>query len=209
MPGIPFDSYVLPESAGGLPREDGTAFVITGALHGPSLNHSLRLAFLHAGTPLELHQQTKCPKAELLDGWQPWWDLGWFKTFIGQKCKVPAAEVPALFNEYWDSHIQLPRPPHDIIFFSQGARFAASADRIRERPKEYYEALLKMVETEKDPCYNYFNEWIWYYIIGKPLGSPCNADMVVDEANAKSTREVTGTLMSELVKQQMTPIVVR
>jgi len=185
LPGVPFDAYVLPEAAGGLPREDGAAFVFTGAVHMPTLNHSLRLSYTKAAVAPTLHQQTKCPKTELLDGWQQWWDLGWFKKFIGRKCKVPAQSVPKAFNDYWDSNIQLPRPPHDVIFFTQGARFAASRERIQERPKAFYEALLQKLDKRADPCHNYFNEWIWYYIIGKPEKSPCSIDLVLDEANNK------------------------
>jgi len=188
LPGVPFDSYVLPEAAGGLSREDGTAFVFTGAVHMPTLNHSLRLSYMGAARSPTLHQQSKCPKTELLDGWQQWWDLGWFKTFIGGRCKVAPQDVPKAFNEYWDNDIKLPKPKSDIIFFTQGARFAASRERIQERPKAFYEVLLAKLDKDLDPCHNYFNEWIWYYIVGKPdvlVESPCSVDLVLSEANNK------------------------
>jgi hypothetical protein len=189
LPGVPFDAYVLPEAAGGLPRDDGSAFVFTGAVHMPTLNHSLRLSFIHATSALELHSQGTCPKTELLDGWQPWWNLGWFKKYSGGKCSVPATDVAKAFNDYWDSNVKLPRPKHDIMFFTQGARFAASRERIHQRPKEFYEELLHKLDKEADPCHNYFNEWIWFYIIGKPEVEACNVDLVIDEANRKKKDE--------------------
>jgi len=201
LPGVPFDAYVLPESAGGLPRDDGAAFVFTGAVHMPTLNHSLRLSFLQASYSPELHRQSKCPRTELLDGWEKWWDLGWFKKFIGGRCKCKAEDVPALFNQYWEKYIQLPRQENDIIFFSQGARFAASAERIRQRPKAFYEALLEKLSTRQDPCHNYFNEWIWYYILGKPEKAPCNVKLVVDEANINRWKQSEQELLMEEVEK--------
>jgi len=189
LPGVPFDAYVLPEAAGGLPRDDGTAFVFTGAVHMPTLNHSLRLSFIHATSALELHSQGKCPKTELLDGWQPWWNLGWFKKYIGGKCGVHSTGVAKAFNDYWDSNVKLPRPKHDIMFFTQGARFAASRERIHQRPKAFYEELLHKLDKDEDPCHNYFNEWVWFYVIGKPEEAGCDADLVVHEANRKKKDE--------------------
>jgi len=201
LPGIPFDAYVLPENAGGLPREDGSVFVFTGAVHMPTLNHSLRLSFQTAAYAPTLHQQSKCPTIEHLDGWQKWWDLGWFKKWIGGKCGVAPEAVPKLFNDYWDEYIRLPRPDHDIIFFSQGARFAASRERIRQRPKEFYEALLQKLSSNADPCHNYFNEWIWYYMIGAPSGSPCDSGLVLEEANSKE--QVGRMLLNEVSLHKM------
>lgn len=193
LPGVPFDAFVLPEEAGGLSREDGSAFIFTGAVHMSTLNHSLRLSYIRAAHAPTLHQQSKCPKTELLDGWQKWWDLGWFKKFIGGRCNVAAAKVPKFFTDYWDSVIKLPRPANDILFFTQGARFAASRERIQQRPKAFYEELLQTLDHDLDPCQNYFNEWAWYYIVGKPdtaETSPCSVDLVISEANNKQKEDV-------------------
>lgn len=187
LPGVPFDAYVLPEEAGGLPRDDGSAFVFTGALHKPTLNHSLRLGFIYAKANPVLHEQSKCPTTSMLDGWQKWWDLGWFKSYIGRKCGVDAKEVPAFAAKYWNEFIQLPQPQDDIIFFSQGARFAASRERIHQRPREYYARLLDLLSKEEDPCHNYLNEWMWYYIIGKPTDPPCSSRLVTEEASRSHT----------------------
>jgi hypothetical protein len=188
LPGVPFDAYLLPENAGGLPRDDGSAFVFTGALDMLTLNHSLRLSFVEAahGDPVPtLHKQGKCPKTELFDGWQRWWDLGWFKGAIGKRCGCKGPETPKVFNHYWDEYFPgEPRPTHGIMFFTQGARFAASRERIHQRPREFYMRLLKLLLRKKDPCHNYFNEWLWYYLIGKPTTPPCDMSVLLKETNA-------------------------
>jgi len=190
LPGVPFDAYVLPEEAGGLPRDDGSAFVFTGAMHMRTLNHSLRLSFADAAKKVvpELHQQGRCPRAELLDGWQRWWDLGWFKEAIGKRCGCSAEQLPSAFLAYWDTYIGDDRPEDEILFFAQGARFAASRERIQQRPLRFYEDLLKLISTKNDPCHNYFNEWMWYYIIGKPKKTPCDKALFLLDANKQSSR---------------------
>merc|ERR1712232_1034285 len=79
LPGVSFDAYLLDEEAGGLSREDGAGFVFTGAVHMETLNHSLLFSYLGAQSAPNLHSQPECPETEMLDGWQRWWDLGWFK----------------------------------------------------------------------------------------------------------------------------------
>lgn len=187
LPGVSFDAYLLAPEAGGLPRDDGTAFVFTGVVHMGTLNHSLRFSYLHATEAPNLHAQSKCPQTELLDGWQRWWDLGWFKKWIGAKCGQKAADLPAFFNKYWDEYVKLPRPEHDVVFFTQGARFAASRERIRQRPKADYVNILKLLNSKKDPCHNYLNEWVWYYMIGKPTEQPCSTSVLADESSRDAT----------------------
>mmetsp|Transcript_72589 Transcript_72589/g.132606 ORF Transcript_72589/g.132606 Transcript_72589/m.132606 type:complete len:442 (-) Transcript_72589:113-1438(-) len=188
MPGTTFDSYVLPESAGGISRREGAAFVITGSLSMDNLNHSLRLGYKQAHQRPALHFGGACPKTALGDGWEPWWDLGWFKKFIGGRCNIEAEKVPQQFQKYWDDYIKLPRPKDNIVFFTQGARFAASRDRILQRPKSYYQTLLDLISSDQDPCWNYFNEWAWFYMIGAPEEAPCDSDLVLQQANLPKTR---------------------
>lgn len=183
MPGSSFDAYVLPEEAGGMPRKDGAAFMMTGALSMDTLNHSLRLNYKQALQKPVLHFAGACPTSEFNDGWENWWDLGWFKKFIGGRCGVEAHEVAKLFGKYWNEYVGLPWPKDNILFFTQGARFAASRDRIRQRPLSFYQRLLNLVSEAQDPCWNYFNEWAWYYMIGAPTGSPCDSEMLVQQAS--------------------------
>mmetsp|Transcript_16339 Transcript_16339/g.26509 ORF Transcript_16339/g.26509 Transcript_16339/m.26509 type:complete len:385 (-) Transcript_16339:26-1180(-) len=203
LPGVSFDSYLLDEDAGGLPRDDGTVFVFTGAVHMGTLNHSLRFSYLHATEAPNLHSPAKCPQAELLDGWQRWWDLGWFKKWIGGKCGKKAKELPAFFNKYWDEYVKLPRPENDVVFFTQGARFAASRERIRQRPKEDYVRMLDLLSKEEDPCHNYLNEWIWYYMIGKPTAPPCSTTLLTYEGNKDESWVGPQSVLEELQAKRL------
>jgi hypothetical protein len=199
LPGVSFDSYLLDERSGGLSREDGAAFVFTGAVHMATLNHSLRFSYLKAGEAPSLHAQTECPQSVLLDGWQRWWDLGWFKKWIGKKCGMnKAGDLPAFFLKYWDEYMNMPRPDNGVVFFTQGARFAASRERIRQRPKEDYERIMKLLSTENDPCHNYLNEWIWYYMIGKPTQQPCSTDLLFFEGSKEASWQGAENILQEI-----------
>jgi hypothetical protein len=61
------------------------------------------------------------------------------------------------------------------FFYSQGARFALSRERIHQRPREFYEKLKGYVGSEVYPIAGIFSELLWYYIPGKPAPhrEPC------------------------------------
>jgi len=61
------------------------------------------------------------------------------------------------------------------FYYSQGARFALSRERIRQRPREFYEQLLRTVDSDVDPTAGVFAELLWYYIPGRAGGAeqPC------------------------------------
>jgi len=99
--------------------------------------------------------------------------MPWLRSFISDRCGVEEAALGEAMLMFWDSFVQLPRPQKDIVYYAQGARFAVSRDRIRQRSKAFYESLLTLLSTDVDPCLNYLFEWAWYYIIGKPETSPC------------------------------------
>merc|ERR1711998_266699 len=81
-----------------------------------------------------------------------------------------------------------------MVFFSQGARFAVSRDRIHERSREEYMDLLAEVSGSRDPCANYMNEWLWYYIMGRPQAAPCETPDIKMEAPASmASRFLSGT----------------
>jgi len=67
------------------------------------------------------------------------------------------------------------------FFYSQGARFALSRDRIRQRPREFYEKLIGYVDKEVYPIAGIFSELLWYYIAGKPEPhrEPCKEQSLV------------------------------
>lgn len=172
MPGVSFDEYMSGSPPGNKTNmfDDGVDFLFTGALHMSTLTHFMRK---HYQKPQGITQRlpSRCPQLEFHDGWLLW-PLGRTKQRLVGICNVSADKLPARLSEYW-KELGVPRPDQDVLFFSQGARFAASRDRIHERPKEFYEKMLRFVSHSKDPCENYFNEWMWYYIIGKPQAAPC------------------------------------
>jgi len=173
MPGMSFHDYVLQHDQ---TQKDGAFFVYTARVHLPTLAHSLRNKYM-TDTPSESYigraSELTCPK-EQADEWEPWWDMGWFKEFLGSRCGVSADQMGETFADYWDEHLKVPRPESDIVFFTQGARFAASKARIQQRPKAEYEQMLQLLSWDRDPCVNYLNEWSWSYLIGKPETTPCN-----------------------------------
>merc|ERR1712023_451351 len=85
-------------------------------------------------------------------------------------------------------------PEDGMVFFSQGARFAVSRDRIHQRPRKEYMDLLAEVSGSRDPCANYMNEWLWYYIMGRPQAAPCETPDIKMEAPASmASRFLSGT----------------
>mmetsp|Transcript_63854 Transcript_63854/g.113921 ORF Transcript_63854/g.113921 Transcript_63854/m.113921 type:complete len:420 (-) Transcript_63854:97-1356(-) len=185
MPGTTFDSYVLPASSGGIPEVEGAVFVMTASVSMDNLNHSLRLSFRGGARKPAIHFAGACPQTALGDGWQQWWQLGKFQKFIAGRCGVPEDKLPQHFQHYWDTYIQAPWPKDHVVFFTQGARFAASRERIQQRPRSYYEDLLALLSTVEDSCWGYFNEWSWFYIIGSPEEGPCDRDLLLQQANMK------------------------
>lgn len=90
---------------------------------------------------------------------------------IASRCKAEESKSCSGYS-FWDSFIKLPRPRADILFFSQGATFSATAEQIRRRPLKDYKQLLTEVSKNEDPSAGFFLEWMWYYIVTSDI-SPC------------------------------------
>merc|ERR1711988_317568 len=97
-------------------------------------------------------------------------------------------------QQYWQDRVKAKMPEDGMVFFSQGARFAVSRDRIHQRPRKEYMDLLAEVSESRDPCANYMNEWLWYYIMGRPQAAPCDTPDIKMEAPASmASRFLSGT----------------
>ena len=72
------------------------------------------------------------------------------------------------------------KPAEGTMYFAQGARFAASREAIRRRPKAYY--LRLKTDVDKEPWIGYLMEWAWYYMIG---GDPAPCGL----AHARKVRQ--------------------
>lgn len=175
LPGVSFHDYVLRNTSLAKNGDDSGMFMVfTGALHLATMKHSLRSSYFDTARSQQPLQQRTCPKGDHGDAWEPFMEMDWFREFLGQKCAVEPSELGRSVREYWRDFVKLPEPPSSTVFFAQGARFAASRERIQQRPREHYEALLLLLEEEEDPCANYINEWLWFYMIGAPQSVPCD-----------------------------------
>jgi len=177
--GATFSDYLVhPHRAG---AEDPDAFfLMTSKVHLPTLHHALRSSYKDAEVqrvPKPSALPARCPASKMpdnsSDAWGPYEDMPWLRSFVSDKCGVEETAVGEAMLVFWDSFVQLPRPQNDVVHYAQGARFAVSRDRIRQRSKDFYERLLSLVNADVDPCLNYLYEWAWYYILGKPQTSPC------------------------------------
>jgi len=185
LSGAKFEHYLEPGS--------DAKFLITSKVHLPTLNHALRSTFKTAdGPPIaraSSHPST-CPAGDSIDEWGPYTEMPWLRKFISEKCAVEESAMGQAMLAFWDDYVQLPRPRSDIVHYAQGARFAASRERIHQRPKAFYERLLQMVVNDADPCLNYLYEYVWYYVIGTPQGSPCNITLEEAAGEWKAARRL-------------------
>jgi hypothetical protein len=170
QPGVTFDDYLLRDGA----RD--SFFVFTGALHIPSLFHAIRSSYRLPPAALQdqMEARAQCPSSQTeSDRWERLDLPMWFRQMMASKCGFQDGGLQAHLQQYWQDHVKSDMPEGGMIFFSQGARFAVSKDRIHQRPREEYMDLLNSVSASEDPCENYMNEWLWYYIMGKPQQAPC------------------------------------
>jgi len=176
LPGVSFHDYVLQSTKEGLPGDDGAMWVFTSAMNLATTDISIRRSYQAADSmPRSWAHQTRCPSKELSDGWLAWISLDWFGDYLAGKCNIDKSVLAAFFQQTWRNLLGEPLPSNKMAFFAQGARFAASRERIQERPREFYERLLNLTAAEQDPCINYLSEWFWYYLIGRPQRAPCDS----------------------------------
>ena len=65
-------------------------------------------------------------------------------------------------HEFWEELQIGAFPSH--LYHAQGAQFTLTRKRIRSRPKEFYQRLLKSVSQSKNPVEGYYLELVWFYI---------------------------------------------
>merc|ERR1719235_825640 len=99
--------------------------------------------------------------------------MDWFRHYLSNKCSIELEGVSSELLKFWETNLDLPLPDKSIIHYTHHTRFAASRDRIRQRPLSFYKKLLEHVSAHSEPCANDFYKWFWFYIIGKPDMTPC------------------------------------
>merc|ERR1719502_2061062 len=121
---------------------------------------------------------------------------------MASRCGFQEGGLQQKLQQYWQDRVKTKMPEDGMVFFSQGARFAVSRDRIHQRPREEYMDLLAEVSGSRDPCANYMNEGLWYYIMGRPQAAPCETPDIKMEAPASmASRFLSGTASSSSTKE--------
>jgi len=190
QPGVEFNDYLLRDG------DSDSFFVFTGAMHLPTLFHAIRSSYMFETPATDLEEtRARCPNTQSKsDGWERLDLPEWFQSMMAAKCGFQEGGLQQKLQQYWQDRVKTKMPEDGMVFFSQGARFAVSRDRIHQRPREEYMDLLAEVSGARDPCVNYMNEWLWYYIMGRPQAAPCDTPDIKMEAPASmASRFLSGT----------------
>lgn len=161
-----------------LTTSDHGHFVFTAAAWLPTLAQRIRRGY-NLGVLDRIQGQSKCPsprldsplgteyKFELED------DPSGLLAHIARRCDAdPSLRSFCSGAGFWNEYVGSQRPPHDVVFFAQGAVFAATRPQILKRSLDYYKRLLAAVSSSSDPAAGYFLEYFWYYVLTSDL-SPC------------------------------------
>lgn len=167
--GITFHDYAFSDQWGDLGVRDGLAFVFTSRLHLATLKESLRVFPSVSKRSWTRQQAPQCPAEAAGDTFEPYSAFVWETDSLSERCHVSLSMLPVAFRRFWDDLVLAPASP--VIFSSRGARFGASSERIRSRPKAYYEALLAAASSQEDACVSNFVAWCWYYVL-LPMDEP-------------------------------------
>merc|ERR1719152_1015693 len=189
QPGVDFEDYLLRDG------DSDSFFVFTGAMHLPTLFHAIRSSYMFETTAADLEEtRARCPNTQSTsDGWERLDLPEWFQSMMAAKCGFQEGGLQQKLQQYWQDQVKTKMPEDGMLFFSQGARFAVSRDRIHQRPREEYMDLLAEVSGSADPCANYMNEWLWYYIMGRPQAAPCEAaDINMEAPVSMASRFLSG-----------------
>ena len=157
LPGWAFGDYLVPRGT----RE--ALFAYSSAVMLPGLEHTLRVDYVSSTAELEIpsrHSTSMCP-AE--GDWTPWFELGSITAKFGrlatQQAGHPGA-MPAL--DFYNTFVVPDCSAESVqLNFAQGARFAVGRERIRSRPREYYQKLLSTLSHNEDPIAGYWMEYMW------------------------------------------------
>jgi hypothetical protein len=163
-------------------------FVFTGAVWLPTLAHLLRAGYNKEGATRS-QALAKCPTPALTErgGSEYRFDLDdpphlHVLRHVAALCAAEqrqrhgnASAETCTGPGFWRTYIKLPPPPGDVVFFAQGAVFAATAEQIRRRPLADYRAVLAAVAHGPDPSAGFFLEWLWYYLVSSDP-APCPVD---------------------------------
>jgi len=83
---------------------------------------------------------------------------------MGDTCKRDHEDACTLYA-FWDKYIRLPRPKEGLVWYAQGAVFAASKEDIRRRSRTDYQRLLKVASLGQDTSTGFFMEYFWHALV--------------------------------------------
>lgn len=169
QPGYEFEDYLLRDG------DSDAFFVFNGGINLLNLDHQLRSSYHNPTTTNVEETRSQCPKTgSTSDEWKQLQLPDRWLTTLAEQCNFKDGGFQKNLEHYWLEKVKINMPEAGIVFFSRGALFAVSRDRIHQRPREEYMALLAEVLGSRAPCANTLNEWFWYYIMGRPQAAPCN-----------------------------------
>jgi hypothetical protein len=188
------------------PQASGSRFVLSSAVHLPSMNHALRGSFCIDDERLE-PSLPSCPDDEAQ--WSDWLDIGMFSDFIMSKVNTQSGLQPM---DFYRKYINPKHSSSEVIIpFAQGSRFAVAKEKILSHPKKVYEKLLETLSHNEDPYSGYFMEWLWSeLLLGRPAECPLPPHTIAtshsDAMQKLVTRyQRTHKLSAELVRQLASP----
>ncbi len=115
---------------------------------------------------INLSRPISCfPTNRNYDHWLEWRNFSDFKNYIN-KLKHSQSGILSL-EDFWSKYISSDHEIPKEIFYAQGAQFSISKKMIHENSKEYYQELLKELETDINPYQGYYMEWLWLYIFSR------------------------------------------
>jgi len=144
--GLTFEDYLIPFRGG-----ENSFFPLSAVTRLPSGRQLSRVGMLVPNC--KNVSNAMCP-AGGAGGWSDWWGQ-WHHPHTWSGPKMIAFYYKHILQDFADAEPV-------TVAFAQGARFAVSQERIRSRPRSYYEALLSQVSYHRDPIEGYFMEAFWY-----------------------------------------------
>ena len=100
----------------------------------------------------ELDDRMRCPE----ERFGSCNNMGGFNNFLRNKCTTQGLDL----EHYWTGYLE-EASNLTTLYFPQGARFAVSRDKIRQRPMLFYLRLMELLAQDVDPCAGYLLEWTW------------------------------------------------
>ena len=82
--------------------------------------------------------------------------------YNGREPRPSIQKTDVCLGEWFEKVLQIEFPKDDFVYYG-GACFGVTREKIRARPKEFYERVIKTLDTI-DPETAYYLERAWYYI---------------------------------------------